>query len=52
MIDKDEFVRITNELIAWMNKNCSPHQTIIVDNMHAEVLEGCLANYNDSYIRD
>lgn len=50
--DRVEFDRITNELIEWMNKNCHPHSTIIVDLTHAELLEGCMSNLNETFLRD
>jgi hypothetical protein len=39
-------------LIKWINKNCHPHCTAIVDAGRIELVEGIAASVTDKYIKD
>lgn len=43
----DEFAELVRPLMRWLDANHHPHTTIIIDNMHAEIVEGVR-----SYVRD
>ena len=47
-----EFEKVVRPLIKWLNDNCHPHITVIVDCGRAEILEGVTAFTTDDYIKD
>ncbi len=50
-IAREEFDRITKELMLWLDANCHPHTHIVVTSTHAELSEGIICNTNDE-LRD
>lgn len=40
--ERTEFEKVARPLVEWLNKNCHPHVTVIVDPTSAELSEGCL----------
>lgn len=46
-----ELEKMVSPVISWLNDNCHPHTTIIVDNRNAELLEG-IASVGTSINRD
>jgi hypothetical protein len=49
---QQEFKSLCNPLIAWLNKNGNPHETIRIDTTSAELLQGVIGFYNDEYVVD
>lgn len=39
-------------LIQWMNENCHPHCTAIVDSTTIELTEGIAMNFTNEFVRD
>jgi hypothetical protein len=39
-------------LIKWMNENCHPHCTALVDQMRIELVEGVATNATEEFLRD
>lgn len=39
-------------LIKWMNENCHPHCTVIVDSVGAELVEGIATVKTFEYLKD
>lgn len=35
-----EFDKMALELMQWLDKNCHPHVTVVIDSRSAEALEG------------
>jgi hypothetical protein len=44
-----EFTELVTPLIKWLDKNCHPHTTVIVDALNAELLEGEMVVNNEDY---
>lgn len=51
-MDREEFVKVVEPIIKWMNDNVHPHHTIIITNTGAELLEGQLSYVTDRFLRD
>jgi hypothetical protein len=52
MNDKQkEFLEAAKPLIKWMNENCHPHHTIIVDHTHAELLESQMVVRTEEFLK-
>ena len=49
---QDELEILSRPLIKWLNDNCHPHVTIIIDTTRAELLEGVCAFHTNDYIKD
>lgn len=47
-----EFEELSKPLIKYLNDNYHPHASIIIDCMHAEVLEGLEAFITEEFLRD
>ena len=47
-----EFEKLTKPLIKWLNENCHPHTTVIIDYDSAELSEGICAIRTKEFIRD
>jgi len=47
-----QFEALTRPLIKWLNENCHPHTTIVVEPDSAELLEGVCAFKTADYIKD
>lgn len=51
-IEEKTFEEIVRPLIEWMAKNHHPHTTIIVDCVHAELVEGVEVFRTEEYLLD
>jgi len=49
---KKEFETIVKPLIKFLNNNCHPHVSVIVDNCSAELLEGVCSYRTEEYWKD
>lgn len=49
---RKEFEAVTRPVIEWLNANCHPHVTAVVDPVSAELLEGVCAFRTTDYVRD
>jgi len=47
-----EFEEASKPLIKWLNDNCNPHTTVIVDSIHSEVLSGVAVFRCEEFLRD
>jgi hypothetical protein len=47
-----DFDAVTRPVIEWLNKNCHPHTTVIVEPTRAELSEGVFAFNTNEYVRD
>jgi hypothetical protein len=48
----EELLEAAKPLIKWMNENCHPHCTAIVDQQKVELLEGIATNRTDEFLVD
>lgn len=48
----DTMLVATKPLIAWLNENCHPHCTAIVDQVSVELVEGIATNRTEEFLRD
>jgi hypothetical protein len=49
---KAEFERIARTMMDWLCANGHPHMTILIDQTHAELLEGCVVFTTTEYLRN
>lgn len=49
---KQEFEDVVRPVMKWMAENTHPHTTIIIDSIHAELVEGVLAISTHEYLID
>lgn len=47
-----EFEPLAREVIKWLNNNCHPHVTVIIDQTGAEILEGLASFPTTDYLKD
>jgi len=47
-----EFEKVTRPVIKWLNDNCHPHITVIIDVSSAELHEGVCRIYTEDYVKD
>ena len=47
-----EFEAVTRPVIEWLNKNCHPHVSVVIEPTTAELSEGVCAVQTNNYIRD
>lgn len=53
MNDKSkQFEELAKPLMKWLNENCHPHTTIIIEQTSAEVLEGAMAFTTEEFLVD
>ena len=55
IINKDqfeEFKKVSEPLMKWMNDNMDPHSIAIVDSTSAKLMDGIAANFTDKFIED
>jgi hypothetical protein len=49
----EEFRKATMPLMKWLNDNCHPHYSVIVESGVAELVEGhCVARFDPNYEMD
>lgn len=51
-VQRGEFEKLSRPLIKWLNDNCHPHTSILIDTLSAEVLEGIAAIHTKDYLPD
>ena len=49
---KKEFEKLAREMMKWMNENCHPHMTVIIDNTSSQLVSGEVAFYTKEYLKD
>jgi hypothetical protein len=49
---RQQFEGLVHPLIEWLNNNCHPHVTVVVDSTSAELLEGLCSVKTTLYLRD
>lgn len=49
---KAEFERLSREMMKWMNENCHPHMTVIIDHTTAQLVSSEVAFTTHEYLRD
>lgn len=49
---RKEFEEVTKRVMEWLNNNCHPHVTVIIDTTHAELSEGVCAYQTDEFVKD
>lgn len=49
---KKDFEAVTRPVIEWLNKNCHPHVTVVVEPTRAELFEGAICVGTMDYVRD
>lgn len=47
-----EMLEAAKPLIKWMNENCHPHCTAIVDQTRIELMEGVASNKIEEFLKD
>lgn len=47
-----QFTEISKPLIKWLNDNCDPHATVVVDNTKSELMYGVCAHRTEEYWKD
>jgi len=48
----DELLEASKPLIKWLNNNCHPHCSVIVDCSTAELVEGLAMVKTEEFIKD
>jgi len=49
---RDELLKASKPLIAWLNENCHPHCTAMVENDRVELLEGVCMEKTNLFLKD
>lgn len=49
---KQDFIKVVEPVIKWLNENCHPHNYIMIDSTTAELLEGQLAHKTEDFLKD
>lgn len=49
---QDELLECGRPLIKWLNDNCHPHVTVLVNQTSIELLEGVARIPTDEYLKD
>ncbi len=50
--NRKEFERVAKPLIQWLNENCHPHVTVMVDCGSAQLFEGVCNIVTEEFIKD
>ena len=48
----NEMLEAAKPLIRWLNDNCHPHCTALVDQTSVELAEGIATNRTEEFLRD
>ena len=48
----DELLEVSRPLIKWINENCHPHCSAMVDCSRVELVEGVATNSTEEFIKD
>ena len=49
---RKEFEALTRPVIEWLNANCHPHATVVIEPTSAVLSEGTIAYTTHDYLRD
>ncbi len=49
---RQEFEAVTRPVIQWLNDNCHPHATVVIEPSRAELQEGTLVYVTNDYLKD
>ena len=49
---RQEFEAVTRPVIEWLNANCQPHVTVVIEPTGAMLSEGIIAYTTNDYLRD
>ncbi len=49
---RKEFEQVSRLLIKFLNNNCHPHVTVVVNTTRAELSEGICTFVTDAYLKD
>lgn len=49
---KADFEAIARQMIEWLNVNCHPHVTVVIDTTSTELSEGVIALSTNDYLRN
>lgn len=49
---RQEFEAVTRPVIEWLNANCHPHVTVVIEPTGAMLSEGIIAYTTNDYLRD
>lgn len=49
---RKEFDELAKQMIKFLNDNCYPHVSVIVDCTSAELLEGVCAIHTEEFLKD
>jgi hypothetical protein len=52
MEKQEELEAVTRPLVKWLNENCHPRVTVIVENDGAQLFEGLCSFRTHDYIKD
>jgi hypothetical protein len=51
-IDNESLLEAAKPLIKYLNENCCPHVTAIVDSQSVELVEGIMTSRTDEFLTD
>lgn len=51
-MQRREFEAVTRPVMEWLNKNCHPHVSVVVEPTSAELSEGIASVRTNDYIPD
>lgn len=49
--ERREFEAVTRPVMEWLNKNCHPHVTVVIEPTSAELSEGVASVVTHDYVR-
>ena len=49
---QEDFIKVVEPVIKWLNDNVHPHHTVIITGTHAELLEGELSHVTEKFVKD
>lgn len=49
--ERREFEAVTRPVIEWLNKNCHPHVSVVIEPTRAELLESVASYPTNDYVR-
>ena len=49
---REDFIKLSTELIKWLCENGHPNMTILITSESAELVEGLLAIHTTEFIKD
>lgn len=49
---REQFEKAVRPIMEFLNNNCHPHVTVVIDGTHAELSEGVCAFTTMDYVKD